>query len=141
MKTKPFNLEEALNGAKVVTRDRREVTQLTKFESEAQDLIFGKIDKCIFAWRLNGNYYNEGASGLDLLIAVDNESSIEFIFSEMYKIISFYAGIEQDELCQRIKQQAKEMHKEEMIDFSFKYDDYNKLELSEFYNETYGGNK
>ena len=82
MKTKPFNLEEALNGAKVVTRDGREVTELTKFESEAQDFIFGRIDKSIFAWRLNGNYYNEGASSLDLFLAVEPQS----IWVNVYKI-------------------------------------------------------
>jgi hypothetical protein len=33
MKLEKFDLEKAINGAKVVTRDGREVTQLTKFES------------------------------------------------------------------------------------------------------------
>ena len=41
---KPFNLEAALRGEKVVTRDGREVTQLVKFEgvSEGQ-VLYGVV--------------------------------------------------------------------------------------------------
>ena len=41
-------------------------------------------------------------------------SCVEVLFSEMYNIISFYAGNEQDALCERIKQQAEAMHEGEV---------------------------
>jgi hypothetical protein len=34
---KPFNLEEALKGAKVVTRDGREISEIHKFEKTKKD--------------------------------------------------------------------------------------------------------
>lgn len=44
MKTKPFNLEEALAGKAVVTADGREVTQLHKFVTNAAIDLAGVID-------------------------------------------------------------------------------------------------
>ena len=52
MRTKEFNLEEALNGAKVVTRDGREVTQLTKMNAKNVSKIFGVVDDLMFVWVL-----------------------------------------------------------------------------------------
>jgi galactose mutarotase-like enzyme len=56
MKTKPFNLEEALNGAKVVTRDGREVTQLTCFDTSDnyEYSLYGVIGKDICCWARTG---------------------------------------------------------------------------------------
>ena len=54
MKTKPFNLEEALNGAKVVTRDGRDVTQLTKFNTDEIHCIYAVIDKSVKKFDIDG---------------------------------------------------------------------------------------
>ena len=54
MKTKPFNLEEALNGAKVVTRDGREVKQLTKFNTDEIHCIYAVIDKSVKKFDIDG---------------------------------------------------------------------------------------
>jgi hypothetical protein len=56
MKTKPFNLEKALNGAKVVTRDGREVTQLTCFDTSDnyEYSLYGVIGKDICCWARTG---------------------------------------------------------------------------------------
>lgn len=53
---KPFNLEEALNGAKVVTRDGREVTQLTKFNADEKETLYGVVNKEIASWKDDGRF-------------------------------------------------------------------------------------
>jgi hypothetical protein len=54
MKLEKFDLEKALNGAKVVTRDGREVTQLTKFNASGEFEIYGVVDGMIDCWDDNG---------------------------------------------------------------------------------------
>jgi hypothetical protein len=73
MKTKPFNLEEALNGAKVVTRDGREVKELTKFESFEDYPLVGVLDNELKSWNEQGKHTNfcVGDSSLDLFLAVE----------------------------------------------------------------------
>lgn len=74
----------------------------------------------------------------------DKQSSIEFLFSEMYNIISFYAGNEQDVLCEKIKEQAKETHKEEIEDahwYGGQDVPIHESTCEQYYNETFGGNK
>jgi hypothetical protein len=71
---KPFNLEEALNGAKVVTRDGREVTQLTKFNADEDETLFGVVNKEIASWKDDGRFsfippYNDHI--LDLFMHVE----------------------------------------------------------------------
>lgn len=74
MKTKPFNLEEALNGAKVVTRDGREVTQLHKFITIDKMKLFGVIDEQVYCWDENGKNLFADKIEYDLFIAVETKS-------------------------------------------------------------------
>ncbi len=67
---KPFNLEEALNGAKVVTRDGREVTQLIKFNADEDETLFGVVNKEIVAWNDKGKFQNSDHI-LDLFMFVE----------------------------------------------------------------------
>lgn len=73
MKTKPFNLEEALKGAKVVTRDGGEVKELTKFENLKDYPLVGVLDTELKTWTTEGKYsaYDLGQSYLDLFLAVE----------------------------------------------------------------------
>lgn len=70
------------------------------------------------------------------------QNSVGWLFSEMYKIISFYAGNEQDVLCESIKQQAKEMRRQEHEKTwnnainAVEKDKWDSFE--QYYNETYG---
>jgi hypothetical protein len=71
MKLEKFDLEKALNGAKIVTRDGREVTQLTKFK-DAEDYPLGAvIEGKIQSWNIDGYYYIEEESDTDLFLAVE----------------------------------------------------------------------
>ena len=86
MKTRPFNLEEALNGAKVVTRDGREVRQLTKFEgvtTESHSLV-GVLGMYMCSWADDGRFNDVFGEpqGKDLFIAVEPQS----IWVNVYKI-------------------------------------------------------
>jgi hypothetical protein len=73
MKLQKFDLEKALNGAKVVTRDGHEVTQLTKFESVNDDYpVIGVLDNNLQAWTTQGKFNtNHGESDADLFLAVE----------------------------------------------------------------------
>lgn len=52
----PFNLEKALKGEKVVTKDGREVTQLHLFDlSKSISMLAGVLDGHICTWGANGN--------------------------------------------------------------------------------------
>jgi len=81
MKTKPFNLEEALAGAKVVTRSGEEVSQLTLFKNVVNDYpLCGVIDKVLETFRITGNYSKNGESNYDLLLAVETKKIYVNIF-------------------------------------------------------------
>ena len=69
MKLEKFNLEKALNGTKVVTRDGREVTQLTKFEGIAAGYsLVGVLKKGLNAWTIEGRYSQDSTSNMDLFL-------------------------------------------------------------------------
>ena len=54
-----FNLERALAGDPVVTRDGRKVTQLVKFVASQGDELWGVIGGQVESWRDNGHYHNQ----------------------------------------------------------------------------------
>jgi hypothetical protein len=68
---KPFDLERALAGDPVVTRDGRPVTQLTHFKDVANghDSLCGVVDGVICSWQEHGLYCLSGPSSTDLFMA------------------------------------------------------------------------
>jgi len=102
MKLEKFNLEKALNGAKVVTRDGCEVTQLTKFESNERNIIYGVIESNIFNWDIDGcvSYFDSKIKHLDIFIAVEPKS----IWVNLYSTID--GGIILGH-CYKIKEDAE----------------------------------
>ena len=81
MKTKPFNLEEALAGAKVVTRSGKEVGQLTVFNCNNDFPIYAVIDSQIENFSLSGNYYKSGIHDKDLLL----EAEVQKVYANVFK--------------------------------------------------------
>ena len=66
----PFNLEKALKGEKVVTKDGREVTQLHLFDAQKSTFpLRGVLDGQILAWKSNGIYKWNGNTENDLFMA------------------------------------------------------------------------
>lgn len=75
---KPFNLEAALRGEKVVTRDGREVSQLTKFDVEdCNRPVVGVVDDSIYKWSPKGEWsLAMELSDLDLFMHEEPELAI-----------------------------------------------------------------
>jgi hypothetical protein len=68
---KPFDLEKALSGAKVVTRDGRKVTELHFFKnSDDSQPLLGMLegDRDIFSWGINGKYNSPNVASFDLFM-------------------------------------------------------------------------
>ena len=63
---RPFNLEAALAGAPVVTRDGREVTQLVMFDCHDNLPVAGVLDGIIHLWSVEGK---SGPYKFDLFMA------------------------------------------------------------------------
>lgn len=73
MKLEKFDLEKALNGANVVTRDGREVKELTKFKSLNNYYpLVGVLDNELQTWTRTGQFdVNKDNHDNDLFIAVE----------------------------------------------------------------------
>jgi hypothetical protein len=72
MKTKPFNLEEALAGKPVVTRNGKKVTNLTQLLLKGKDtseyVLAGVVEGHIATFTIDGRYNNVTYSTLDLVM-------------------------------------------------------------------------
>jgi hypothetical protein len=69
---KPFDLEQALAGAPVCTRDGRTVTQLTQFAVISDYSLLGVIEGEFYRWMRDGSYGGYSSyveSGRDLFMA------------------------------------------------------------------------
>lgn len=67
---KPFDLERALAGDPVVTRDGRPVTQLTKFDAGHDgDPVYGVFNDNAGSWSVDGQHLTDRGTGLDLFMA------------------------------------------------------------------------
>ena len=51
---KAFDIQKALDGADVITRDGKEVYQLTWFDCANKHCVHGVIDDWIFSWTVEG---------------------------------------------------------------------------------------
>jgi hypothetical protein len=73
------------------------------------------------------------------------QTAVDNLYNEMYKIIEFYAGNEQLAKCMVLRKQAKEMEKEQKADTwnnainAVEKDKWESFE--QFYDLTYGGKK
>ena len=77
---KPFNLEAALNGARVVTRDGREVTQLARFDTDKDArCLVGVASGLLMSWYEDGRY-----SRRDLTPDLSMAPSIKTVFVARY---------------------------------------------------------
>lgn len=69
---KPFNLQEALTGKPVVTRDGRPVTKITNFGITDYPLV-GVLGKEIEGWRVDGSYCPPANTRKDLFMAPEKK--------------------------------------------------------------------
>lgn len=74
---KPFDLEAALRGAPVVTRNGREVTQLTRFyDVKSKNPLRGVVLGDIYGWPMDGAVWTNGACPEDLFMADTKDDKI-----------------------------------------------------------------
>jgi hypothetical protein len=74
---KPFNLQDALAGKPVVTRQGKKVTQLHLFNTNTEQPLLGIIegDKDIYTWNKDGIYFShKDTSAFDLFMAPEKKS-------------------------------------------------------------------
>lgn len=72
---KPFNLEEALAGKPVITRDGREVTQLTKFDTNYEKYtLYGVVNNIILRWANDGIFCLNEINKADLFMKSQKRS-------------------------------------------------------------------
>jgi hypothetical protein len=86
MKLEKFDLEKVIHGAKVVTRDGREVLELTKFENLGELPLVGVVDGDLETWSIKGKYSRDIASNMDLCIV----GKVESIWVNVYKDANGY---------------------------------------------------
>jgi hypothetical protein len=66
---KEFNLEKALNGTKVFTRNGRQVTEIHQFKTKrGANTVVGVIDGCLYEWYESGVWDSTGKTTYDLFI-------------------------------------------------------------------------
>jgi hypothetical protein len=63
-----FNLERALAGEPVCTRDGNEVTQLVKFDIDSSYNVHGVINRNAECFKIDGRYKDDGLSNKDLFM-------------------------------------------------------------------------
>lgn len=83
---KPFNLERALAGDPVVTRDGRKVTQIFYFSKtdEVYNLFVG-FDKKITGYKPDGKYYLDGTESPKDLFMAPVEKTVWFNYYRPFR--------------------------------------------------------
>jgi hypothetical protein len=81
MKLEKFDLEKVIHGAKVFTRDGREVTQLTKFETYDKFCLYGVVDDEVECWTIDGQYTGNSSCSMDLFL----ESKVQSVWVNVYR--------------------------------------------------------
>jgi hypothetical protein len=71
-----FNLERALAGKPICTRDGRDVTQLTKFDVKEKEPIYGVLDGEVHAWYADGSFFFDSFSCENDLFMKSKENAI-----------------------------------------------------------------
>lgn len=88
---KKFNLEEALAGKPVVTREGKPVTQLVKFEDvdDPYRVLVGVVDRNILAWSSSGMYsYDSTDNSNDLFMAPEKKWTNLYYDPEEHDVVS-----------------------------------------------------
>ena len=87
MNLEKFDLEKVIHGAKVVTREGDEVTQLSKFETDSDYCLYGVVNGVVKDWTIDGKYRLETPEcSKDLFIV----GKVESIWVNVYKDANGY---------------------------------------------------
>jgi hypothetical protein len=86
MKLEKFDLEKVIHGARVITRDGREVTQLTKFETYDKFCLYGLVDEQVYCWSIKGEYSDNSSCSMDLYLV----GKVQSVWVNVYKDANGY---------------------------------------------------
>jgi len=82
---KSFDLEKALAGEKVITRDGRPITQLVKFKTNSGSILYALDcdNDTVEPWLIDGRYHDvAGECGSDLFMAPKKLSGFVNIYDD-----------------------------------------------------------
>ena len=91
---KAFNLEQALAGKKIITRDGREITQLVTFKTASGEVIYGLDveNDHVEQWLIDGRYHNtKNDCGGDLFMAPKILGGFINVYNNLSKPFSLHA--------------------------------------------------
>jgi len=71
-----FNLERALAGEPVITRNGKEVTQLVRFECDRPQKIWGVVEGELHSWYNDGTWYNHTEGSIHDIFMKPKENAI-----------------------------------------------------------------
>jgi hypothetical protein len=71
-----FDLERALAGEPVCTRDGRDVTQLTKFDVKDKRCLVGVVSGMLLSWTYKGDCFGNGKESKHDLVMKPKENAI-----------------------------------------------------------------
>ena len=100
MNLEKFDLEKVIHGAKVVTRDGQEVTQLTKFDTYEKFCFYGVVNDEIQCWDIKGRYCEGATPNMDLFLL----GEVQSIWVNLYTTRD--GGIQLGH-CYKIKEEAE----------------------------------
>ena len=81
-----FNLERALTGEKVITRDGREVTQLYVFTCDQEKSLYGVMDGVVEQWNCLGQYHaGHNSHDTNLFMAPKKLSGFVNVYANRYQ--------------------------------------------------------
>jgi hypothetical protein len=81
MKLEKFDLEKVIYGARVVTRDGLEVTQLSKFDTHRNLCLYGVVNDEVECWTIDGQYLERRTSNMDLFLV----GKVQSIWVNIYR--------------------------------------------------------
>lgn len=90
---KPFNLQEALAGKPVVTRQGDPVTQLHKFDVQGHFSVAGVLSGAVQNWTEQGKLYTNQEHGYDLFMASEKRTEWIVLWKLSERIWGDYAPV------------------------------------------------
>jgi hypothetical protein len=100
---KPFNLEKALAGEPVVTRDGRKIKDLHFFHTLTRDCkLYGVINNSVMAWTNEGHWLSTGQEQPEDLFMEEPEKWVNVYYSKVQDEVwasDFYESEEKAKEC------------------------------------------
>jgi tellurite resistance-related uncharacterized protein len=109
---KPFNLQKALAGEPVVTRDGNKVTEIHNFSTRHGEMtVFAIIEGCFLTFNNNGKHYSSEFV----------DSNFDLFMAEPEAWINIYYSKVQEKIWNSVKYNSEEEAKENIVTTNSSY--------------------